>query len=124
MKFGRTMQIVMGIAITALVLSWILARSANASRPAPAPAPETRLICNGQVMPAGWVTIAYKPCASGGTGQLVLNPTGLPKGYLQTVCAQSLIPAGWKEVGQVMDADCRLPGSVPAGNNARRIQKQ
>ena len=113
----RMMLVVIGVAATALVLSSIPARVANAG-------PETRLICNGQVMPAGWVTIAYQPCASGGTGQLVLNPAGLQKGYLLTVCAQSLIRAGWKEVGQVFDAGCRLPGSVAAGNNARRIQKQ
>jgi hypothetical protein len=98
-----------------------------ASRPAPAaaPRPEVRLICNGQVMPPGWVTIGYQSCASGGTGQVVLNPAGLPRGYIQIICAQSLFPEGWKEVGTEFNASCHLPGSVSNGNpNARRIQKQ
>jgi hypothetical protein len=86
---------------------------------------ESKLICPGQPLPSGWVITGYQGCATGGTGQIALNTTGLKKGWRQQICATSPIPDGWKEVSQVFVAGCVLPGSAPSGNNnARTIEKQ
>lgn len=86
--------------------------------------PEIRLFCSGQTLPSGWVIVGYQKCNDGLWGVKMENVTTLVKGNIVQVCAQSPIPDGWKEIGQMIDGNCHQPNTVTTGNNARKIQRQ
>ena len=80
--------------------------------------------CAGNT-PSGWAVQSVAPhfsACGGGDVWTLINLNGAPSGAVQTVCAFSSVPSGWKTTGTLTTYSAR--GSAGTGaDTAIRIQK-
>lgn len=100
------------LAFTATTASFAQRRTANnAGRKAPATA--TRILCEGDPIPKGYVIVGYKPSAKCGDNfQVVIKK---PEGA-EIVCNGSPIPDGYHIVNQITSSDCLARGADSSAN--------
>ena len=99
------------LAFTTSTASLAQRRRANAGRKVPATA--SRILCQGDAIPKGYVIVGYKPSPKcGDRSQLVIKKPD----EAEIVCNGSPIPDGYHIANQLSSADCLGRGTTPSTN--------